>query len=253
MDPTSSRVLFSALKDLAYSSDGMNLYSTDAEKWAIDNLHLFAGADPSKLRSLYTELYKVAYSSDSMNLYSADAKKWVIDNLQLFIAADPSKLRSLYIELYKVAYSSDGMNLYSADAKKWVIDNLHLCLHADIQTLKRRFVELHYHAYSSSGLNLNAIQAKAWAIEKLLIESGGSMSIDVVVVSLHVTTNMIIWHIKRWANGRPFMGWAMGDGAFTAGVNPTQEIEGSEMFRTAQYAVEFAQEHGWNVISVIER
>jgi len=33
----------------------------------------------------------------------------------------------------------------------------------------------------------------------------------------------------------------------------TLAVQGSEMFRTAQYAVEFAQEHGWNVVSVIER
>ena len=77
--------------------------------------------------------------------------------------------------------------------------------------------------------------------------------IDVVVVSLHVTMNTVVWKIKRWAPGRPFMGWARGDGTFTAGVNPTPESSDSEIFRTAQFAVEFAQEHGWNVISVIER
>lgn len=78
-------------------------------------------------------------------------------------------------------------------------------------------------------------------------------SIDVAVVSLHVTTNTIIWQIKRVAPGRPWMGWARGDGTFTPGVDPKVEAEGIEMFRTAQYAIEFAQEHGWNVVSVIER
>jgi len=78
-------------------------------------------------------------------------------------------------------------------------------------------------------------------------------SITVAVVSVNVTMNTVVWYIKRVAPGRPFMGWAMGNGIFTPGVNPTQEISGSEMFRTAEYAVEFAQEQGWNVASIIDR
>lgn len=77
--------------------------------------------------------------------------------------------------------------------------------------------------------------------------------IDVAVVALHVTPNLVVWHIKRVGPNSPFLGWANGDGTFTRGVNPTQEIQGSEMFRTAQYAVEFCKAQGWNVISIIQR
>jgi hypothetical protein len=78
-------------------------------------------------------------------------------------------------------------------------------------------------------------------------------SIDVAVVSVHVTTNTVVWQIKRVAPGRPWIGWARGDGTFSPGVDPRAEVEGVEMFRTAQYAIEFAREQGWNVVSVIER
>jgi hypothetical protein len=77
--------------------------------------------------------------------------------------------------------------------------------------------------------------------------------ITVSVVPVHVTANTVVWYIKRVAPGRNWMGWAKGDGTFTPGINPTVEANGCEMFRTAQYAVEFAQEQGWNVASIIDR
>lgn len=75
---------------------------------------------------------------------------------------------------------------------------------------------------------------------------------DVAVVSLHVTMNTLVWKIKRVAPNRPFLGWAQENGTFTAGINPTPEAMNSMIFRTAENAVEWAQEQGWNVVSVIQ-
>ena len=76
--------------------------------------------------------------------------------------------------------------------------------------------------------------------------------IDVCIVSLHYM-GIIIWKIKRVSYGNPFMGWALEDGTFTPGLNPTPEAIGSMIFKTKEYAVEFAEEQGWNVVSIIER
>ena len=78
-------------------------------------------------------------------------------------------------------------------------------------------------------------------------------NITVAVVSLHITTNTLVWQIKRVAPGKTWMGWATGSGSFTPGIDPKAEAGQAEMFRTAQYAVDFAQEQGWQVVSVIER
>lgn len=79
-----------------------------------------------------------------------------------------------------------------------------------------------------------------------------SMGPNVVVVSLHLG-NTAIWKIKRWEKGTPFLGWALDDGTFTPGLAATPEAWQSMVFRTAQFAVEWAEEHGWNVVDVIDR
>jgi hypothetical protein len=76
--------------------------------------------------------------------------------------------------------------------------------------------------------------------------------VDVVVVALQLGS-MVYWKIKRWAPGRPFLGWARGDGTFTAGISPTFESSDSEIWRTSEYAVEFAEEQRCNVVGVISR
>jgi hypothetical protein len=75
-------------------------------------------------------------------------------------------------------------------------------------------------------------------------------STDVVIVSLH---NRAIWQIKRYAPGRPFLGWARADGTFTEGISPTPESFECITFRTAADAVTFAQGQSWNIVSVMER
>jgi len=48
------------------------------------------------------------------------------------------------------------------------------------------------------------------------------------------------------------MGWAMGDGTFTVGVDHRRESEKCEMFPTKQHAVMFAKEHSWNIVGFID-
>jgi hypothetical protein len=76
--------------------------------------------------------------------------------------------------------------------------------------------------------------------------------INVAVVSLRMSLNTLVWKIKLVAPGEPFLGWAQEDGTFTPGINAVPEAMGSMIFRTAEYAVEWAQERGWNVVSVIQ-
>lgn len=75
--------------------------------------------------------------------------------------------------------------------------------------------------------------------------------IDVVITPIHIG-DVVVWKIKRWVRGTPFMGWARIDGTFTPGLNPGLEGEQSMVSRTEEYAIEFAQEHGWNVVGTIK-
>ena len=77
------------------------------------------------------------------------------------------------------------------------------------------------------------------------------ISIDVVIVK-NLNKLNFVWSIKRCEKDNSFMGWAMGDGTFTIGVEATQESIRRETFTTKQHSVKFAQEHNWNVVGFIE-
>jgi hypothetical protein len=79
---------------------------------------------------------------------------------------------------------------------------------------------------------------------------------DVAIVEMYVAPEMptvTYWKIKRVAPGKHFLGWATEDGGFTPGMYPGPEGIHSMVFRTSVDAVEWAQQRGWNVISVMPR
>lgn len=87
--------------------------------------------------------------------------------------------------------------------------------------------------------------------QAIVNDFGDQMPIDVVVCEQPTTFNFPVWNIKKWAKGNPFMGWAIGDGTFTRGVDPKGESIGCRCFPTKQDAVKFAKEHGWNVVGFV--
>lgn len=101
----------------AYSSEGLNELSSEAEKFAtlITNK-----ACPAAYFKVYKPAYKFAYGFDGMNKMKSDAKK----TATLLSDYEASKFYSknslqCYIDNYKFAYSSSGMNKTRSEAERF--------------------------------------------------------------------------------------------------------------------------------------
>ena len=107
---------FKQIYDFAYSYNGMNNNSSDAEEFATMWMNQLSNND----FHVFKEVYNFAYSYNGMNNNSSDAKEFATMWMKQFAKIDFQNFK----ELYNFACSYNGMNKSSDDAKEFAINQL---------------------------------------------------------------------------------------------------------------------------------
>jgi len=119
-DPSEMIPAMKQIREVAYSSNGLNMNSSEADAFA----QKWARTYPCRSANAYAQnlkgIYEAAYSSNGMNMNSSEAKaitlKWMDTTCEL--ADFAGKIR----EYYNYAYSSSGMNMGSSDARAYTVN-----------------------------------------------------------------------------------------------------------------------------------
>lgn len=101
----------------AYSSDGLNETSSEAEKFAT---LITSKSCPAAYFKVYKPAYKFAYTSAGMNKTKSEAKKTaaIISDYEATKFYTKNSLQC-YIDSYTFAYSSGGMNKTRSEAENF--------------------------------------------------------------------------------------------------------------------------------------
>jgi hypothetical protein len=104
---------FEKALQFAKSSDGLNLFPTEAQKFA----ERFAALpDAPRALQVYQDSFNFAKSNTGLNIFPTEAMKFA-DRFAL--RRDGAKLLVSYQEAFKFATKSDGLNLFPTEAMKF--------------------------------------------------------------------------------------------------------------------------------------
>lgn len=116
------RNTFDKVYQLAFSSSGLDLSSTEARAYAQNLIETKSCADAISLVTFAGELRKFAWSASGMNLSSTEAKEYALSRSPRYCLG--FEYQSYYKNQYDYAWSSRGLNLPASEARKYAISKL---------------------------------------------------------------------------------------------------------------------------------
>lgn len=108
------------VKEVAYSSSGLNLGSSDAEKYATGWATRNSCSETDKLVSDIKVIKAIAYSSAGLNLSSSEASAYAADNAEK--VCPNADIDKTIREARSFAYSPSGLNMSSSDASRYAAE-----------------------------------------------------------------------------------------------------------------------------------
>ena len=146
---------FKELRDYAYKSDGLNLDSDDAARWAEERMNDSALFDLDR----YKKLRDFAYLANGLDLDAEDAAQWATERMKDGPEFDLARFK----KLRDFAYLAYGLDLDAEDVAQWATERMGDGPEFDLA----RFKELRDFAYLADGLDLDAEGAAQWATERM--------------------------------------------------------------------------------------
>lgn len=110
------------VKNFAYSSSGLNMYSREAEAYAIEWAKQAPCSKAQTIEQDFRKVYEVAYSVSYMNMSSSEAIAYSKERLPAVCSG--VNILSEYKQSYDYAYSVSGLNMNSTNAKNYAKDRL---------------------------------------------------------------------------------------------------------------------------------
>lgn len=161
---------FTAAKNFAYSSAGLDLTSNGATDWALRYNQTHACYTISEYQSRFSVLKNFAYASNGLDMTSRDAVQYALSKVENTTVQQAQQMQTTLSAIKTFAYASNGLDLTSADsanlARNW-IDRGYCEDERGIQVIAERYRTEYNFAYSSGGLNYNAPQAKQYALSRI--------------------------------------------------------------------------------------
>ncbi len=161
---------FAVLKNLAYSTSGLDYNSTDAANWALGYLESHACGTTEIFAERYRLLREIAYGSSYMDMNSIDAREFALQKAEYLDVNEIQKMKESYGQIKNFAYSSGGLDLNSTDtsrlAAEWVSRGY--CESGTaLQAISEAYSKEYKFAYSSSGLDMGSADARHYALGKI--------------------------------------------------------------------------------------
>lgn len=113
--------LVQKLKEFAYTSSGLDMTSSAAAKWALNNWRRFTKQDFSDFVSRVKSLKNFAYESSGLNMISTRATEWALEYESKLAVVNLPLLIKRFKELKEFAYSSSGLDMISSKATQWAL------------------------------------------------------------------------------------------------------------------------------------
>lgn len=150
---------FTAAKDYAYSSSGLDLSSSQATEWALEYNKTHACNTIQEYSARFTVLKNFAYSSSGLDMSSRDAVNYALSKVETTTVYEAEQMQSTLTAIKDFAYSSSGLNLSSSEAsaigREW-LDRGYCEREDSISQIAQRYKSEYDFAYSSSGLDYDS-------------------------------------------------------------------------------------------------
>ena len=113
---------FVKVRDMAYSSNGLNYNSTSAKTFALEWAKGHACEDADQYVESIKRLYQFSYASTGLNYNSTGAKTFALDKVEQFCAN--FDIEQKFKMNYDFAYSSTGLNMNSTGARAYALEKI---------------------------------------------------------------------------------------------------------------------------------
>lgn len=161
---------FTAAKNFAYSSNGLDLTSNGATDWALNYNQTHACYTISEYQSRFSVLKNFAYASNGLDMTARDSVQYALSKVENTSVQQAQQMQTTLSAIKTFAYASNGLDLTSADsanlARNW-IDRGYCEDERGIQVMAERYRTEYNFAYSSGGLNYTSAQAKQYALDRI--------------------------------------------------------------------------------------